>query len=82
MSARHKEGCHDEIIIKTFLCLLRSLSNDDVGSVRGTVFQEIRPGAGFILSLKKLGGLYRGSTPSQYRLKIMFFQFFSQSYRG
>ena len=25
----------------------KGLSNDDVGVARGTVFQEIRPGAGF-----------------------------------
>ena len=42
----------------TFVC--GGLSNDDVRVVRGTVFQEIRPGAGFKTGdfvKEKLGGL-------------------------
>ena len=28
-------------------CVQRTVSNDGVGMARGTIFQEIRPGAGF-----------------------------------
>ena len=44
----------------TFLCAKEGLSNDDVGVARGTVFQAIRPGAGFKTGdfvTEKLGGL-------------------------
>ena len=51
MAALHEEGCYEENILTTFLVckglLLILLSNDDVGAERDTVFQEIRPGAGF-----------------------------------
>ena len=44
-----------------FLVRKRAISNDDVrGGARGTVFQEIRPGAGFItgdLVEEEVGGL-------------------------
>ena len=46
--------------LHVFSCLqTKALSNDDVGVERGTVFQELRPGAGFKAgdSVKeKLGG--------------------------
>ena len=46
MAARHEEGCYEKSILKQFhVC--KGLSNDDVGAARGTIFQEIRPGAGF-----------------------------------
>ena len=47
-------------IFAYFLVLHEGLSNDDVGVARGTVFQEIRPGAGFKtgdFGKDKLGGL-------------------------
>ena len=33
--------------ITTYFPVCKQLSSDDVGGARGTVFQEIRPGAGF-----------------------------------
>ena len=42
------------------LYLLQRRSNDDVGVARDTVFQEVRPGAGFKTGdfvKKRLGGL-------------------------
>ena len=60
MAARHEEGCHEMHIFAYFLVLHEGLSNDDVGVARGTVFQEIRPGAGFKtgdFGKDKLGGL-------------------------
>ena len=49
MAARHEKGCYEKNILKHFHACkgLSNLSNDDVGAARGTVFQEIRPGAGF-----------------------------------
>ena len=46
MAALHEEGCYET---NTFSCFLvcKGLSNDDVEVARGTVFQEIWPGAGF-----------------------------------
>ena len=46
----------------SFMTILvcKGLSNDDVGVARGTVLQEVRPGAGFKISdsvNEKLGGL-------------------------
>ena len=59
MAARHEEGCHENNILKQFpVC--KGLSNDDVGTARGTVFREIRPGVGFKTGEfveEKLGGL-------------------------
>ena len=58
MAALHEEGCYEKSIhTNCFVC--KGLSNDDVGAERGTVFQEIRPGAvfktgGFVK--EKLGG--------------------------
>ena len=49
-----------EKYIFTCFLLSKGLLNDDVGVARGTVFQEIRPGAGFKTSdsvQEKLGGL-------------------------
>ena len=46
MAARHEEGCYEKNILKHFHAC-KGLSNDDVGAARGTVFQEIRPGADF-----------------------------------
>ena len=47
-----------KIILKQFL-VCKGLSGDDVGVARGTVFQKIRPGAGFktgdFVEEKKLG---------------------------
>ena len=65
MAARHKEGCYGKNVFIYFLVckglLLRVvLSNHDVGVARGTVFQEIRPGAGLKTGdfvEEKLGGL-------------------------
>ena len=43
-----------------FLFAMEGLSNNDVGVARGTVFQEVRPGAGFKTGdfvKERLGGL-------------------------
>ena len=59
MDARHKESCQDKNVFTYFL-VCKGLSNDDVGAARGSVFQEIRPGAGFKtvgFVEEKLGGL-------------------------
>ena len=42
-------------------------SIDDVGVLKDTMFQEIRPGAGFetVISLMKSWGGYRSKTPSK-----------------
>ena len=59
MAARHEEGCCEASVLVYFLGR-KDLSNDDVRVARGTVFQEIRPGAGFKtgdLVKEKLGGL-------------------------
>ena len=60
MVARHDEGCYEKknfIRIYVFLFVL----NGNVGVARSTVFEEIRPGAGFKTSdfVKELlaGGL-------------------------
>ena len=45
---------------RIFLCAKKGLSNDDVGVARGSVFQALRPGAGFKTGDfvgEKLGGL-------------------------
>ena len=36
-----------ENMFKRLSCFCKRLSNDDVGVARGTMFHEIRPGAGF-----------------------------------
>ena len=60
MAARHEKGCYENSILKTFHAC-KGLSNDDVRVARVvTVFQEIRPGAGFKTGdfvIEKLGGL-------------------------
>ena len=60
MAARHEEGCFEyNIYIVHVFCLQQGLSNDSVGVERGTVFQEIRPGAGFktgVFVLRKASG--------------------------
>ena len=48
------------ITFRSFSCSRRTISNDDVGVAKGTVFQEIRPWAGFKTGdfvKEKLGGL-------------------------
>ena len=46
MAARHEEGRYKT---KDSMCFVvfKGLSNDNVRVERGTVFQEVRPGAGF-----------------------------------
>ena len=61
MAARHKEGYYWETSTCTSMYFLvrKGLSIDDVGVSRDTVFQEIRPGAGFEAGdfvKEKLGG--------------------------
>ena len=45
MAARHKKGAMNKSILKHFL-VCKVLSNDDVEVARGTVRQQMRPGAG------------------------------------
>ena len=47
MAARNEKGCHEKSTPKCLLVCKKGLSNDDVRVARGTVFQEIRLGAGF-----------------------------------
>ena len=57
-AARQEEGRYETQLFVYFLAC-KGLSNDDVGVARGTVFQEVRPGAGFkkpAISLKKSWG--------------------------
>ena len=59
MAARHEERCYEEKTFMYFLCR-QGLSNDCVEVALGTVFQEIRPEAGFKTGdfvKEKLGGL-------------------------
>ena len=59
MAARHEEGRCENSVFKYFL-VCRGLSDGDGGVARGTVFQEIRPGARFKtgdLVKENLGGL-------------------------
>ena len=46
MAARHEARCYEENIFMHFLGC-KGLSNDGIEVAAGTVFQEIRPGAGF-----------------------------------
>ena len=61
VAARYEEGCHEKCIFTYFLVREGLLSaDDDVGVAKGTVFQEIRPWAGFQtgdFAKEKLGGL-------------------------
>ena len=45
--ARQEEGSYETQLFVYFLLCIKGLPNDDVGVARGTVFQQIRPGAGF-----------------------------------
>ena len=59
MAARHQEDAMKTCTFKRFL-VCKGLSNDDVGRARGTVFQDIQPGAGFKTGdfvKDRLGGL-------------------------
>ena len=49
MAARRNERCYETRVFSHFLvCKGRiTVSNDDVGVARGTVFQDIQPGDGF-----------------------------------
>ena len=51
MAARHEEGCYWQKV-SMYVMVSMGLSDDDVWVSRDTIFQEIRPGAGF-----KTGGL-------------------------
>ena len=58
MAARLEEGCFVKNIMLS-LIVYKGLSSDDVAVARGTVSQEIRPGAGFEtggFDKEKLGG--------------------------
>ena len=46
MVSRREEGCYDRKVFMHAL-VAKGLSNDAVGFPKGTVFQEIPPGAGF-----------------------------------
>ena len=47
MADRHEEGFCKKKRLHVFSCLQRTIiSNDDASVARGTVFQEVRPGAG------------------------------------
>ena len=46
MAARHEEGCHEKYNLHIFSCLQRTVKRRRRGG-KGTVFQEIRPEAGF-----------------------------------
>ena len=57
MAARFEDALMKKIFPCIFLC--KGRSNDDVGVARSTVFQEIRPAAGFKngdIGKKELGG--------------------------
>ena len=68
MAARHekedaKNKAHPQASM--FLFAKKGLSNDDVGLAGGTVFEGIRPGAGFKtgdFAKEKLGGGHRRTT--------------------
>ena len=48
-----------KMCLRFYFLIFKGLSNDDVRVARGTVFQEIRPGAGFKtadFAKEKLGG--------------------------
>ena len=67
MAARQEERRYDTQLFVYFL-VCKGLSNDGVGVARGTVFEEIRPGASFKTGdfvNEKLGGGYRRTTQKQ-----------------
>ena len=58
MAARHEEGCY-QVKVSTYFLVCNVPSNKHVGLARGTVFQEVRPGACFQtvdFDNEKLGG--------------------------
>ena len=60
MAAAHEELCYMKKKNILIYLVCKGLLNDDVGVARGTMFQEIRPGAGFKTGdfvEEKLGGL-------------------------
>ena len=67
MAARRKEGYTIiEKNISKYFVVCEGLTIDDAGVSRDTVFQKIRPGAGFETGdfvKETLGGLYRRTTP-------------------
>ena len=46
MATRHEERCYEKSI-SVYLLVCKGQSNDDVGVASGTLFQELRPDAGF-----------------------------------
>ena len=59
MAARHEEGCYETNVVAYFLGR-KILPNNAVEVAMGTIFQEIRPAAGFKTGdfvKEKLGGL-------------------------
>ena len=46
MAGRQEEGCSEKYI-SMYVLVGEGLSNDGVGSAKGTVFQDTRPGACF-----------------------------------
>ena len=59
MAARYEEGCYEKYIFTCFL-VGEGLPTDDVGAVKGTVFQEVRPKDSFKTGdfvEEKFGGL-------------------------
>ena len=69
MAARLREGCYEKQNHNIFSCLLKGLSNDDVGEGKGrTVFQE-RYNRELVskkrrFRLRRVGGGYRSKTHS------------------
>ena len=65
VAAPHDKGSCEKNYIFTYFLACEGLSDDDVGVARGTLFQEIRPGAGFNagdFTKETLGGGYRRTT--------------------
>ena len=65
MATRHEEGCY-KVKVSVYCLVCNGLSIDDVVVARGTVFQEVRPGAGFKTGdfvEGKLGGLSYNDSP-------------------
>ena len=59
MAPRLEETCCERDGLRKFSCLPKDYRNDDAGVARGTVFQEVWPGAGFKTGdfvKEKLGG--------------------------
>ena len=65
MATQHEQEAREKVFPAMYFLVCKGRSNDDVGVARGTVFQALRPGAGFKTgdsSLKKKGGGYRRTT--------------------